>query len=166
LALANLRAADKLSIEGIRSLAIEELQALLRPSGFFRQKAARLKTFLAFLDERYDGDLTALLATPQQQLRDRLLTLPGVGRETADSILLYAAHRPVFVIDLYTRRLLFHEQIFSDSMEVDYDLLRARIETAFLVAFANDAERTRVFNEFHALIVQHGKQARAVRATS
>lgn len=159
LALVNLRNAGKLSVEGIRSLSVEELEQLIRPSGFFRQKAARLKYFIDFLDREFSGDIQALLAVPTADLREHLLALPGVGRETADSILLYAAHRPVFVIDLYTRRLLLHEQIFPDALGIDYDELRERIESAFRDEIPNPTERTRSFNEFHALIVQHGKQA-------
>ncbi|GAC1652890.1 MAG: endonuclease III domain-containing protein [Acidobacteriaceae bacterium] len=157
LALANLRAARKLSPSGIRDTPLAELEQLIRPSGFFRQKAARLLAFTAMLDHEFSGDLALLLATPTDQLRTRLLALPGVGRETADSILLYAAHRPVFIIDLYTRRLLHREQIYPDALTADYDILRQRIETAFATAYPDHHQRTQVFNEFHALIVAEGK---------
>ncbi len=161
LALINLRNADKLTPAGIRSLSIDELQQLIRPSGFFRQKASRLKIFIDLLDTGFAGDLNALLSLPPSELRTRLLALTGVGRETADSILLYAAHRPVFVIDLYTRRLLLHEQIYPDALELDYDVLRERIESAFSSQYPDDLARTTAFSEFHALIVTHGKRARA-----
>lgn len=166
LALTNLKAAGRLSVEGIRSLPIEELEQLVRPSGFFRQKALRLKAFAGFLEAAFHGDLGALLAMPTATLREHLLALPGVGRETADSILLYAAQRPVFVIDLYTRRLLFAEGIFPDALTVGYDELRERVESSFSLAFPDEAERTRMFNEFHALIVVGGKVSRRSPASS
>lgn len=158
LALINLRAGERLSLSGIRSLPLEELEQLVRPSGFFRQKASRLKSFVAFLDAQFNGDLASLLALPTVALREHLLALPGVGRETADSILLYAAHRPVFVIDLYTRRLLVREHICSNALIADYDDLRMRIESVFLREYPDEVQRTSIFNEFHALIVMEGKR--------
>jgi len=162
LALANLRRAGKLSVDGIRSLPLAELEALVRPSGFFRQKAARLHAFVHYLDAEFHSELRRLLNVPAAELRTRLLALPGVGKETADSIILYAAHQPVFVVDLYTRRLFAREGTFRDEKEfdpmtVDYDELRLRVERAFEAAYPEATVRTRVYNEFHALIVVDGK---------
>src|SRR5215469_2203861 len=88
-ALGNLRKAGILNVDGIRRTSVEELEQLIRPSGYFRQKSARLKTFIIFLDQRYDGSLSRMFAQGVEQLRPELLELNGVGPETADAILLY-----------------------------------------------------------------------------
>jgi endonuclease III related protein len=106
LALQQLRRARLLSVEGIRRTPIAELEQIVRPAGYFRQKARSLKNFVAFLDERYGGSLDRMFAEPTEKLREELLSLIGVGPETADSILLYAGNHPVFVVDAYTRRVL------------------------------------------------------------
>ncbi len=95
-ALANLRAARLLSVRGIRRVPLAELERLIRPSGYFRQKAARLKTFVTFLNQEYGGSLARLFSQPTNKVREELLALNGVGPETADSILLYAGNHPVF----------------------------------------------------------------------
>jgi endonuclease-3 related protein len=104
-AIEKLREAGALSVAGIRNISLEELEALIRSAGYFRQKAARLKRFVAHLDLRYGGSLEAMFARPTAELREELLGLPGIGPETADSILLYAACAEVFVVDSYTRRI-------------------------------------------------------------
>src|SRR5579862_8776686 len=104
-ALAKLREANVLNIEGIRALPLEELEQLIRSSGYFRQKADRLKRFVGFLDERYGGSLARMFAAPTALLRSELLALKGVGPETADSILLYGGGHQIFVVDAYTRRI-------------------------------------------------------------
>lgn len=104
-AIGNLRGAGVLSIPGIRNTALDEFERLLRPAGYFRQKAARLKLFVEHLDANYGGSLERMFARPTEALREELLGLPGIGPETADSILLYAANREVFVVDSYTRRI-------------------------------------------------------------
>jgi endonuclease-3 related protein len=106
LALTNLRAARLLSLEGFRRVTVPRLEPLIRSSGYFRQKARRLKEFVIFLDREYGGSLDRLFAQPTDILRQQLLALNGVGPETADSILLYAGNHPVFVVDAYTRRVL------------------------------------------------------------
>jgi endonuclease III related protein len=120
-ALANLRAARLLSVEGIRRVPLSRLYQLIRPSGYFRQKALRLTTFVRFLDETYGGSLARLFAQPTSRLREQLLCLNGVGPETADSILLYAGSHPVFVVDAYTRRILERHKIPGKS---DYEEIR------------------------------------------
>jgi endonuclease III related protein len=185
LALANLRAAQVLSIERIREVALGRLERLIRPSGYFRQKAARLKTFVAFLDEKYNGSLDQLFAQPTDRLRKELLSLNGVGPETADSILLYAGNHPVFVVDAYTRRILDRHGILPQ--KTDYEEIRElfqrvlapvaqqqevmsrnavpRLESGFrgaahLPSAMSTATRTalvQVYNEMHGLIVGVGK---------
>jgi endonuclease-3 related protein len=184
-ALANLRRANLLSVKGIRAMKLSRLQRLIRPSGYFRQKAMRLKTFVAFLDDQYEGSLQKLFSEPTTKLREKLLSLNGVGPETADSILLYAGNHPVFVIDAYTRRILDRHGILSEKTE--YDEIRQVFELS-LKPIAIDQERSpvqareplesgirgaahppsaistahrtalvQVYNEMHGLIVGVGK---------
>lgn len=127
-ALDNLRAAKALSLDGIRKMKLEKLERLIRPSGYFRQKANRIKIFIAYLDKNYDGLLDEFFAQPTSKLRDELLSLNGVGPETADSILLYAGNHPVFVVDAYTRRILDRHKVLP--AKTDYEDFRGLLETA------------------------------------
>jgi len=127
-ALGNLRKARLLTISGIRRTPQRKLEQLIRPAGYFRQKAQRLKTFVSFLDERYSGSFERMFARPTADLRDELLALNGVGPETADSILLYAGNHPVFVVDAYTRRILDRHQIVSSAG--GYEEIRQLFEQA------------------------------------
>jgi endonuclease III related protein len=181
-ALANLRAAEVLSIEGIRAVRLSRLERLLRPSGYFRQKARRLKTFVAFLDKNHNGSLDRLFSQPTGKLRSELLALNGVGPETADSILLYAGNHSVFVVDAYTRRILERHQILPQSSH--YEDIRQLFERALISLAAEEAKlpasrsqsgfrgaahapsamsttkRTtlaQVYNEMHGLLVGVGK---------
>ncbi|HET6278203.1 MAG TPA: endonuclease III domain-containing protein [Candidatus Polarisedimenticolia bacterium] len=125
------------------------LAALIRPTGYFNQKAARLHHFLSFLEQRHGGDLDRLLAQPVAELRRQLLDLSGIGPETADSIILYAAARPMFVIDAYTRRILGrHGLVAADER---YDRMQRQLHDS-LPADAG------LFNEYHALLVRIGKE--------
>ncbi len=155
LALKNLRRAGVLSLSGIRRIALADLEQLIRPSGYFRQKASRLKTFVRFLDELHGESLTTMFAKPTEQLRRDLLSLNGVGPETADVILLYAGKLPVFVVDAYARRI-FERHRFS-ATAAKYEDLRRQVETAFQI-LDKPSELARHFNEFHALIVEVGKR--------
>ena len=127
-ALANLRDVGALSVGAMRRIRIAKLERLIRPSGYFRQKAQRLKTFVKFLDRRYNGSLEDMFSQPTQQLREELLSLNGVGPETADSILLYAGNHPVFVVDAYTRRILDRHGILPGN--TDYEEIRRFCENA------------------------------------
>jgi endonuclease-3 related protein len=154
--LANLREAGALTLDGLRSLALEDLLRLIRPSGFFTRKAAALRAFVAMLDAEFAGSLDTLAATPTAILRRRLLALPGVGRETADAILLYALHHPVPVADEYLRRIAErHGLLPPQSGRASYDALADLTRQAF--AADPPADRARLFNEFHALTVSVGK---------
>ena len=96
-----LRSARVLNVAGIRKLSLPKLERLIRSSGYFRQKARRLKTFINFLDRKYSGSLEEMFLQPTSKLREQLLSLNGVGPETADSILLCAGQHPTFVVDAY-----------------------------------------------------------------
>jgi len=156
--LCNLREAGALDAEGLRSLALDELQALVRPSGFSTRKAPALKAFMAMLGGEFGGSLEALAATPSDALRRRLLDLPGVGPETADAILLYALEHPVPVADEYLRRVAERHQLVGPLRRGDrkgYETLVRLTREAFA---ADPAEsQSRLFNEFHALTVAVGK---------
>jgi endonuclease-3 related protein len=127
-ALGNLRRARRLTIGGVRRTPQTQLEQWIRPAGYFRQKAQRLKTFVRFLDARYGGSLARMFTRPTAELRDELLALNGVGPETADSILLYAGNHPVFVVDAYTRRILERHEIVSST--ASYDEIRLLFEQA------------------------------------
>jgi endonuclease-3 related protein len=127
-ALSNLRRERLLTIDGIRRVSTRQLEALIRPSGYFRQKAQRLKTFVSFLDSHYGGSLSMMFARPTTELRNELLALNGVGPETADSILLYAGNHPVFVVDAYTRRILERHEIVTAN--ASYEEIRDLCEQA------------------------------------
>ncbi|MFZ3212834.1 MAG: base excision DNA repair protein, partial [Terriglobales bacterium] len=105
-ALRRLRDEGTLNCDGIRRTPLPRLARMIRSSGYFRQKAQRLKNFVRYLDAGYGGSLERMFAQPTEKLREELLALNGVGPETADSILLYAGGHPVFVVDAYTRRIL------------------------------------------------------------
>jgi endonuclease-3 related protein len=154
--LASLRAAGALSLEGLRSIAVEELQTLIRPSGFHSRKGPALKAFVAMVDNEFEGSLDLLAAAPTATLRLRLLTLPGVGPETADAILLYALGHPVPVADEYLRRIAVRHGLSTPAVgRKGYESL---IELT-RKAFASDpvADHSRLFNEAHALTVAVGK---------
>ena len=175
-AMANLRRARRLSIKAMREMPLSELEALARPSGYFRQKARNLKTFIGFLDRQYSGLLTRMFAEPTEKLRAELLDLNGVGPETADSILLYAGNHPVFVVDAYTRRVLLRHGIIGE--KTGYEEIRSLIEQAISSSAAeslvvkspisdprhpvsriSSAVRSALaqhYNELHALIVRVG----------
>ena len=127
-ALGKLRQDRRLTLAGIRSLPLAELETLIHSAGYFRQKARRLKTFVQFLDDSYGGSLARLFAQPTAVLREQLLGLNGVGPETADSILLYAGNHPVFVVDAYTRRILHRHRILA--YDADYEEIRGLFESA------------------------------------
>jgi endonuclease-3 related protein len=154
--LGNLRAAGALTMDGVRSIALEDLKTLIRPSGFHIRKAPALKAFVALVDREFAGSLEVLAEAPTAALRHRLLELPGVGPETADAILLYALQHPVPVADEYLRRIAVrHELLTPPPGRNGYESLIALTHQAF----ASDAETShaRLFNQVHALTVAVGK---------
>ena len=124
--MSNLRSAGLLNVEGIRALTLPKLEELVRSSGYFRQKAKRLKNFVEFLDGRYGGSWERMFATPTEQLRAELLTQNGIGPETADGILLYAGHHEIFVVDAYAKRILSRHG--ADGASDKYDEVRKLVE--------------------------------------
>jgi endonuclease-3 related protein len=153
--LANLRAAGAMSLDGLRTISLDDLRRAILPSGFFTRKAPALKAFVAMLDGEFAGSLEVLAATPTAVLRKRLLDLPGVGPETADAILLYALGHPVPVADEYLRRIAERHRLVETAGKRTYEGLVALTREAF----AGDpvSAQARLFNEFHALTVAVGK---------
>ena len=176
-ALRRLRQEGLLNPDGIRRTPAQTLAQMIRSSGYFRQKARRLKNFVSYLDRQYGGSLERMFAQPTQKLREELLTLNGVGPETADSILLYAGGYPVFVVDAYTRRVFHRHRLITDKAR--YEDIRQLVERAlsqetpaaldgppawplpgrrrhkFVIRRATAIARS--FDEFHALLVQAAK---------
>lgn len=145
-ALANLKQANALSLPGILDVDQDSLAELIRPSGYYNQKAKRLQGFCAWLDEQ--GGIEALQQRDTLELRKELLAINGIGPETADDILLFALERPVFVIDAYTRRLFSRLDLIAGQEK--YDELRLQFEERL-------NGNTNLYNEYHALIVIHAK---------
>lgn len=147
-AIANLRRNRLLTPRAIERVPAPRLAQLIRSSGYFRQKAKKLKAFVRFLREEHGGSLARMFRTPTQQLREKLLAVHGIGPETADSILLYAGKHPVFVVDAYTKRIFSRHGLVSE--KVGYEEMRETLERTL----PRDAA---LYSEFHALLVQVGK---------
>jgi endonuclease III related protein len=148
-AIANLKNKGLLDIERLHSISPAALAEEIRPAGYFNIKSVRLKNLINFLVERYERDMSRFLSDETEALREGLLSVKGVGPETADSILLYAVKRPVFVIDAYTYRILHRHGLIED--QVTYDELKELFES-------NLPADESLFNEFHALIVRTAKE--------
>jgi len=147
-AIMNLKRARVLTPARLRDAAPRRLAMLIRPSGTFNIKAARLAHLMAFLTERYRGSLALMLRADMRELRKGLLQINGIGPETADAILLYAAGRPVFVVDAYTERILSRHGLVP---------VRARYEDVQQLFMCNLPGDAALFNEYHALLVRVGK---------
>ena len=156
MALANMRAAGCWSLESVHQTPEAELAELVRSSGYFNAKARKLKAFAAHVAVNYQGDLDRFLAKPTGPLREELLSIHGIGEETADDILVYAAGKPSFVIDTYTRRIM-------DRMDIAPALAlvgtRPKYSDYQAVFHDNLPHEPQLFNEFHALWDRHAKEA-------
>jgi endonuclease-3 related protein len=148
--MANLKVAGALSAAALRRLSLTELARLIRPSGYYNAKALKLKSLAHWLGESYDDDLERMLAGEPARLRGELLAVHGIGPETADSILLYGAGRPVFVIDAYTRRILGRLGLAPASSSY------SALQVLFMDNLPPD---TQLFQEYHALLVALAKNA-------
>ncbi len=147
-AIANLKKSGCLSMAGFRRLAPRKLAALIRPSGYYNIKAKRLTNLMAFLTGRYGGRLARMFRDKPGELRKGLLSVNGIGPETADSIMLYAGGHPVFVVDAYTRRIFGRHGLVSGS---------DGYHTIQLLFMENLPRDPGLFNEYHALLVKLGK---------
>lgn len=147
-AIENLKKAKRLSPKSIHDLTESELASLIRPAGYFNVKARRLKEFVSFLINQYRGSLMNMKEDDTYTLRRKLLEVKGIGKETADSILLYALDKPVFVVDSYTQRILLRHALITE--DAGYD----DCQQLFHSQLTPDVQ---LYNEYHALIVNVGK---------
>jgi endonuclease-3 related protein len=148
-AIDNLKKFGSLSVRKMNRLPMPRLASLIRPAGYFNIKAKRLKNFTSFLAAEYRGSMNIMRKEETVVLRKKLLSVSGIGPETADSILLYALEKPVFVIDAYTKRILSRHNILDHGAPYDrfQDLFHSSLD-----------RNVRIFNEYHALLVRLGKE--------
>ncbi len=140
---------DYLTPRKLYSLPENRLRELIRPSGFFNVKTKRLRSFLKFLIDTYDGEIKIMKRQSLETLRENMLKVKGIGEETCDSILLYALNKPIFVVDAYTRRIFSRHKVFS------IDATYKEIQGVFMSNLERDVS---LYNEYHALIVRLGKE--------
>lgn len=148
-AIENLKKEGILTPQGLYTADEKRLAELIRPAGYYNAKARKVKEFMNHLYRHHGGDLDALFSLPAEELRKELLSIWGIGPETADSIVLYAAGKPSFVVDAYTKRV-FHRLGYVKE-DIGYDDLKSFSEK-------NVPRDAKVYNEFHALIVRLGKE--------
>jgi len=162
-AILNLKKRELLSPFAIYNISTDELAELIKPAGFYNIKTKRLKTFVNYFIKEYQGNIANMQKKKLQNLRKELLSINGIGRETADSILLYALEKPIFVIDAYTERIAYRTGIFDSK---DYEKTRKWFEetlkdTEFLHNPTNNFDIKHnivyIFQEMHALLVAEGK---------
>ncbi len=147
-AIKNLEESSLIDVEKIRNIKTKRLASLIKPAGYYNQKAKKLKLFCDFLTKNYGSDLNKLFSLNIEELRKELLGIKGIGNETADSIILYSAGKPLFVVDAYTKRVF--SRIGLTKEKGSYE----EIQKQFM---NNLPENTELFNNFHALIVEQGK---------
>lgn len=146
-AILNLKKNKMMDNKKIANMSIKKLEKLIQPSGFYKQKAKRLKKFCVYLEKNYESDLDSFFNRNTAEIRNELLSLSGIGNETADSILLYAGDKKKFVIDAYTMRMCGRLGIFNGK---DYNEYQKFFES-------NLPKNLELYKEFHALIVELGK---------
>ncbi len=148
-AINNLKKHNLLNPKKLKEIDEKKLSTLIKSAGYYNQKSKKIKEFVKFLIENYNGDMVKMKEEEDERLREKLLSIKGIGKESADSILLYALNKPVFVIDAYTYRIMLrHGFIYED---ITYDELKELFEK-------NLPKDTQIFNEFHALLVNVGKE--------
>lgn len=148
-AISNLKKHKLLQPHKLYKLSHRRLASLIRPAGYYNIKAKRLKNFLKFFIKYYNGNVNKILRQATPSLRQQLLSVNGIGPETADSILLYALNRPIFVVDAYTKRILLRHHFTGE--DAGYD----KIQNLFM---KNLQSGVKLFNEYHALLVKLGKE--------
>ena len=146
-ALENLRAAGLMSIPKLRTKRCDSLGKIIRPAGYYNVKAKRLKNFIRFVSDEFDGNIAVFLNRPTDKLRCDLLSINGIGAETADSMILYAAKKPTFVVDAYTKRIFLRHGLIEEP--TDYETLRDFCQT-------NIPKSVKLWNDYHAQIVAVG----------
>lgn len=147
-AINNLKERGMLSLDGLANSGLKEIESAVKPSGFYRQKARKLKNFFMYIKENYSS-LEEFFKKDKEDLRKELLSLNGIGKETADSIILYAAEKPTFVVDAYTRRIM--HRVYNLDEDIEYD----RLKRYFEEELGPDLE---LYKDFHAQFVELGKR--------
>lgn len=151
-AIRNLKDNDLIDFDNIKKIKTDKLAQLIKSSGYYNQKAKKIKNFVRFIEDDYNGSVNNFINDINHNnislIREKLLKIKGIGNETADSILLYAAGKPEFVVDAYTKRIFLRLGIVND--KDNYDEIKE-------VFTKNIPKNTRIYNEYHALIVKHGK---------
>lgn len=148
-AILNLKKAGKLDPDALHKISHEKLALLIKPAGYFNIKSKRLKNFISFFMEEYGGSISKMRKEDALKIREKLLSVNGIGPETADSIILYALEKPVFVIDAYTKRVLSRHNIIGHNSSYD------EYQKVFHSKLKKDV---RLFNEYHALFVKLAKE--------
>jgi len=148
-AIVNLKDADVLKPAALHDMSHERLAALIRPAGYFNIKTKRLKNFIGLLINEYHGSMSGMKQEDFNSVRKSLLSVNGIGPETADSIILYALEKPVFVIDAYTKRVLSRHNI------LDHDASYEEFQSLFQSKLKEDIS---LFSEYHALFVRLAKE--------
>jgi endonuclease-3 related protein len=148
-AINNLKKSNLISIDKLSLLTTDELAQLIRSSGYFNQKALKIKNFIAFIKENYNGSLKNMFDEDIYVLRDKLLSIKGIGPETADCIILYGGNKPIFVVDTYTYRVLSRHGLVPE--QTSYN----ELQELFMDSLNLDPG---IFNEYHALLVKVGKE--------
>lgn len=148
-AIGNLKSHNLLSVKNLSLINADELAPIIKSSGYYNQKALKIKNFISFLTREYGGKLDKLFEEEMPYLRQRLLSIKGIGPETADSILLYAGQKPVFVVDAYTHRILLRHGIIPEQSTY------GEVQEVFMDSLA---ENPKIYNEYHALLVKVGKE--------
>jgi endonuclease III related protein len=146
-AIDSLKAAGRLDPSRIYYTGHDELAQIIKPAGYFNVKATRLRNFINHLVEKHGGDLDSFFSAPVTTLREELLSIKGIGKETADSMILYAANKPIFVVDAYTKRILYRHGLVT--ADADYDTMQTIFES-------NIPLEVDLFNDFHAQLVAAG----------
>ncbi|MFC1668379.1 endonuclease III domain-containing protein [Chlamydiota bacterium] len=147
-AILNLKEHDLIDFKKLSQISESTLSPLLIPAGYYNLKTKRLKNFITWINTQYNNDLAGLRAQSTEQIRSQLLSVNGIGNETADSIILYALNKPIFVIDAYTKRILLQHGFINEN--ATYKDMQELFHTCFNYELD-------IFNEFHALIVHIGK---------
>ncbi len=153
-AIDNLKKEKMLNVKDLKKIHIKKLASLIRSAGYYNIKAKRLKNFINFLIRNYQGGLKEMFNQDYLKLRPQLLQINGIGEETADSILLYAGCKPIFVVDAYTKRIFSRLGLIAENSNYD------EIQSLFMDNLEKDVK---LFNEYHALLVNLGKNICKVR---
>jgi len=147
-AIENLNSKGLIDIEKLANASLKDISEAIRPSGYYNQKAKKLKHISTYIKEKYNGNLENFYDKSLEGLRCELISIWGIGKESADSIILYSAEKPIFVVDTYTLRILKRHNVIDENTGYD------EVQSLFMESLDKDVN---VYNEYHALLVNIGK---------